>query len=260
MQNFGGSIVQRNFACVTFFNLNNYVMFLCFALPFLFLGAVLYRGQKFRLAWTIAAILVTGVCIMFNSSRGGLITLVLMALIYVFSIGGHRRQNYLYILALLIVGVWLISVRFGSQMLEVLMYRSADGGLLNGESRYVIWGHVLEAVKENYGLGAGLGGGTKLMAMFTTGITAPHNMFLEIMLYFGPLVLLVFVVFLLKIYLRGRKLDDNRRLLVRLFLIPLPVYAIINSTYLLQPHVYVAFACLTAIAWMDRIKPRTITR
>lgn len=249
-----GLFFKRLFAAATFYNYNGYVAFLSFAMPFVFYKIRLENSKNIILKnIPIVALLLSIGCILYNGSRGGLISISIMFVILF--IMGRRNflKSYQFFLFVLLAIAFVIY--FGDSMLQVIIARSADGGLTDGSSRYSIWKNVLSAVLYTYGIGTGIGGRDAVMSIFTNEITIPHNMFLEILVEFGVLFLCIFLFYLFDLYKKATRLiDRDRKIVLYMALFAMPVYCIINSGYLLNPYVYAALASLTVFANYERIK------
>ena len=250
MANLGTIRVQQHFAAATFTNMNSYVVFLCYALPFLFYGFVRSRIQKLRKNYYIFAILLSALCVMFNASRGGFLTLVLMGLIYM--VVSAKMLNKLWFIAVFFAGLILVTM-FADSMLAIIQFRANSDNLLQGESRLVIWNNAWETFKPTLGLGVGIGGMTKAMISVTKGITATHNIFFEILLQYGVIFFGGFIYYLIQLSKKALLVNIKViKLVLLLALIPMPVYLIINSGYLLDPALYVLFACITVFIDYER--------
>ena len=252
--NIGSEIILRRFAAVTFYNYNGYVTFLCFALPFV-LFFLLKPGRTYKNSFIpIIAVLLSAVCILINASRGGLLTLILMS-IFLFRHYGVKRLISRSSIMLIGLSAY-VAYRFGNIISLVIGVRAEHGIVNPEEGRLVIWQNVLRAFSQTYGLGTGIGGIAKEMSNVTMGILVPHNIFLEILLEFGVLFFIVFVLFyvqtLKKILFNPNSIYKSMLLMA---LIPFPIYTIINSRYLLSPYVFIAFASLIVFINHERFRP-----
>ena len=187
---------------------------------------------------------------MFNASRGGFLTLVLMGLIYM--VVSAKLHNKLWFIAVFFAGLILVMM-FADSMLAIIQFRANSDNLLQGESRLVIWKNAWETFKPTLGLGVGVGGMKKAMESVTKGITITHNMFFELLLQYGVIVMMGFIYSLVQLI--KKVLIVNKKvikLVLLLALIPMPVYMIINSGYLLDPALYVLFACIIVFIDYER--------
>ena len=249
--NAGGMTIYRRFASVSFGNYNGYVTFLCFSLPFLF-----YRVIKNRCLFSIVAIILSSVCILFNASRGGLLSISLMLLIYILFLRKQGGKVYVYSLFLLFLVGSFIFIQFGSELFEAITYRAVNNTLYSDAPRFEIWGRVWQVFLSTCGLGSGVGGLQDMMRQLSpSGISIPHNLFLEILGELGVIIFLIFVLFLIGIFKKAYHVkNDATRTLLFLSLIPLPIYSIINSGYIFNTYVFSAFASLVIFSNYEHLK------
>lgn len=247
----GGTTIYRRFASVSFGNYNGYVTFLCFSLPFLF-----YRVIKNRCLFSIVAIILSSVCILFNASRGGLLSISLMFLIYILSLRKQGGKVYVYSLFLLFLVGSFVFIQFGSELFDAITYRAVNNTLYSDTPRFEIWGTVWQVVLSTCGLGSGVGGLQDMMRQLNPSvISIPHNLFLEILGEFGIIIFLVFILFLVIIFKKAYHVkNDAIRTLLFLSLIPLPIYSIINSGYIFNTYVFSAFASLVIFSNYEHLK------
>lgn len=251
--NFGGEIVLRKFAAVTFYNFNGYVTYLCFCLPFLLYGFSL--EEKLLKRSSFIALVIAIVLILCNASRGGMFTIVIC--LAVFFLMSQKSKSLIYSFIILIGGLSYLLYKYGESILFILTMRLTEGGAVSDESRFVIWNNALNVLVEYCGFGCGIGGMTTAMEQFAKGgITITHNVFLEVLCQYGVVFCLAFVFFLFKQFKTGLKLLDKKRsVLVSIALVSFPMTCIINSGYLLAPHLFVALASIYVFANYERIRP-----
>lgn len=241
----GADIIYRQFASVTFYNYNTYVTFLCFAMPFLFCGLMSNNGY-FRKMLIIVAIVLSLVCVIYNASRGGLLTLVTMTFVYyISSIKSKRNILFMSILGLV---AFFVFYNYSETMFLAIGARAADAGLLEGASRYLIWEHALEVAVDYLFMGTGLGGIAPAMAQKWNGIVVPHNLLLESLVEFGFVIFALLIRYIVNL-LRDSRTIPYKQVKVTVFiaLAAFPFYSIIDSAYLKNPFAFVSFASLTAI-------------
>lgn len=255
VMNMGGNMMlTHKFASVTFYNYNSYVTFLCFSLPF-----ILYRMRQFAVDKTeklfvLAVVSLSVICILYNASRGGLLSCLIMVITYMFS-SQSRKSSFRILFVTLIVSASVLYV-FRDDLLLVITARLTSEGSLGEESRLVIWESAIKLFLHTLGLGVGLGGMTDGMKLFSrNGILIPHNMLLEILVQYGVFFFSVVILFLMKSLFLIKKIKDiNIRLLLNMIFFAFPVYSIIDSGYLLQPHFYAFFSSLVVFCNYQRIQ------
>lgn len=244
VMNTGEKIIQRRFASVTYGNYNTYVTFLCFAIPFITYHFFNFKRKIGLGTISIFAVLLSVVCILFNASRGGVLSILIMGIVYLWN-NSKRRNSFLTATAFVIL-VCIIIYSNGDIILKAISQRTANGSFLAGDSRYVIWSNAWEAFKPTLGLGVGIGGMTKAMEGVTKGITVTHNMFMEILLQYGYVFLSLFVTYIFVLTKKTLRVKAKSiQTCLSMALCAMPVYLIINSGYLLNPFVYAGFASMT---------------
>lgn len=250
--NMGGEVIARNFAAVTFYNLNGYVTYLCFCIPFLLYGFSI----EGRLIKSISCIVLIEsiILVLFNASRGGMLTILLCLGLYFFM----SPKNKILIKSLIVLGggLFYLLYKFGDTILMFLTMRLEVGGLVHEESRFEIWGNSIKVLFEYCGIGCGIGGMSVAFGQFAKGgVTVTHNVFLEILCQYGIVFCLAFVSFLYKQFKKGRRTADiKRRVLVTVALASFPVIGIINSGYLLNPQLFIVLASIYVFANYERIR------
>lgn len=243
----GFGLIYRQFASVTFGNYNTYVTFICFALPFLFYCSKSPTSGILIRIVSVLGISLSTVCILYNASRGGLLVILIMSFIFIIRSLGRRINPF--IIALFAIVAFAVYYRFSSTLFLAIELRTADDMLLDGDSRYKIWLNAWKAFSQTFGLGVGLGGIEPSMLAVSNGITAPHNFFIEILLEFGVLVFIPFILYIFGLARKSFRLSDNNiKTAMYLALIAMPIYAIIDSGCVKNPFAFVAFASFTVFA------------
>lgn len=243
MINTGEAVFQQRFASVTFYNYNSYVTFLCFALPFVFYRITRIRSVNLKIITPIIVVLLSCFCILCNASRGGLLSIAIMLLIYTIR-QPNNKFKFLTITIFIVIGVWIL-IQYANILFLAISVRSSAGGLFEDSSRFYIWAVAILTIIDTFGFGTGIGGINAGMAKFTNGITVPHNLFLEILTEFGVVFFSIFMYFIIRLYGSINKVKNyDIKTILYVFLIPLPIYCIIDSGYLLNYWVFAAFASL----------------
>ena len=137
-----------------------------------------------------------------------------------------------------------------------------SGGAYGG--RIAIWILVLRSIFYNMGLGVGCGSMAAFLEAHKGGTDialATHNLFFEILLVFGIIWFFLFVRFIFRLLKRTNKInEDQRRIPLQLALWTMPIYCIIDSTYLLDPLIYVSLATIFIFVNGDSLVLRKTTR
>lgn len=196
-----------------FSNPNNLATFITFGIAFMIPAIIYAKQMKNRIylgLLMIAAILV----LVYTDSRANYIALVLilffMTVIFLFRNGRKANFKFLTILATtftVILGasaLWLSQLNTVPTQIQELIatlklaLTFSSGGEIIGV-RGVLAKEIIEAVKLHpFGLGAG-NNQNYLNDFGMTGITNPHNWWLELMADFGFIILIAFIIFYLSI-------------------------------------------------------------
>lgn len=250
--NTGTEVIERKFASVTFGNYNSYVTFICLALPFIF--NKIKNANNRLIAKIISIVIVIGsfAIVLYNASRGGLLCILVLVLIYLLTL---RSKSSSFFAVIFIMAVLFCLLYWnGEDILKAIMARSVDGQMFKDSSRFIIWHTAVWTFIDTLGLGTGIGGLTIWMDKFARGgINVPHNLFLEVYVQFGWLIGVLFCLFVLNMFAKIRYArDESARITVIMALATLPIVAIINSTYLLAPHLFAYFASIVAFTDKSR--------
>lgn len=252
--NIGGILIERPYASVTFGNFNGYVVYLCFAMPFLYYYVLNnYKNTK-KLIFSLIALFTSIFVIIANASRGGLLSLGIMAMLFFVMTKRNKYKLFILLVSTLLV-VYFVIPRLES-LFFVINAKSEDGGLLEDQGRIVIWMVALRVFSNYLFMGSGVGSiAAAMKAINPNTINITHNMFLEILVQYGIVFFLFFISYLLKLFRQSKKTEDRSiKILLYMALLALPIYSIIDSGYLLNPIVYVAFSCFTVYAYYDVIR------
>lgn len=253
--NFDGVRIERPFAAVTFGNFNGYVTYLCFAMPFLFYSILKYKKDFKKILICLSVLLVSVITILVNASRGGFLSILFMSSILFFNTKHSWYKTLLLIITIVLV-VYFIIPRMDTLFLT-LSVKSEGNNLISDESRMAIWGDSLRVLLD-YGLiGCGIGGLIDAIKnVSTTGLSIPHNMFLEIIVQYGLFFFTIFLFFIIKLFKKAwQEKDVNIKTLLYMAILAMPIYGIIDSGYLLNPIFYVAFASIVVFAYNKTIHP-----
>lgn len=250
----GGQILQKEFAAVAFINYNTYVTYLCFAIPFLFYLIANKKEEKLIFFWlSIVIVILASACILRNGSRGGLLSI--LTVLGAYFLMRPKNKSWIIALTLLVLFVAYVIKEYG-EVFSYMMMRASDGNLTEGGDRLVVWSYALERFYDTLGFGVGIGGMASAMQGISGDIKITHNIFLEILLQYGLIFFVVFVVFLVKMFMKARTLKDfPRKVTIFTALISFPIYGIVNSGYLFNPFVYAGLASLYVFCNYDSFRP-----
>ncbi len=240
------------YASVTFYNPNTYCYFMCLSFPF-----ILYTLSQSK-GWGIKNMVIVLLVIFImsrNSSRGGLLSLLIMSSTYfIFKFkGGTYRKKLLLFLGLLVVLV--LFVLYGHILLSTLFNRLSDKDMLEDNARLILWLSSWLGFVDSYGFGKGVGSMFYILEHSQTNIYTviySHNMILEILLEYGLIIFIGFILFLMKMFKNARKTKDKSlKSIIICSLLSFPFYSVINSENLRPHFIWVFFATLYVMSDFD---------
>lgn len=253
-----GALVNRMVASVTFANFNNYGAFLCFALPWLYNRLVSANYRYLDKTITVFIIAIAMLTVLINGSRGGIISMICMLIIFLYSY--KNKTVKLLIVVPIIIAVTYLLVIYHEEIFMVISMRESissefgkSEGLYGG--RIGIWLTALRALLPTAGLGVGVGGMEKALEAYRTNsdiINMTHNMFVELLLQYGVIWFIILIMFICRLIKKTNKIIDYQRSIpLKMALWVMPVYCIINSSYLMDPALYVLFGCIYVFTYYD---------
>ncbi len=261
--NDGGVIVDRIVASATFGNYNTFVTILCMASPWLFFIFIYEYSSFWVKSLSVLLILFSFVTILISGSRGGLISIIIMAMVYLLKTN-NKKTKVIFVFFVL-AAVVPIFLYFKEELLMVISTRQSiisefDSGGKEG-GRIGIWLTALKALMYTAGLGVGCGGIQEALILYRSTsdmINATHNMFVEFLAQYGIIWFGILMAFLWKICIKtGKILDNQIKLPLQIALIAMPVYMVIDSMYLIKPGLFVLFASIYVFAnynYFDKTK------
>ncbi|GGF60968.1 O-antigen ligase family protein [Wenyingzhuangia marina] len=226
----GGDGRLRHFASVTYGNLNGYNQLLVYLCPFIFSLFYLYRKGFQTLLISILTLMYLSI-ILLNSSRAAVLSAVIV--ISVFYLSKKKINKWVYILPTLFF-ITLVTYYY-DEIFFMITYRLDHQGFEDGIRTQIIQSGLM-SLENSMFMGVGAGNfQANMEENYDLVINAPHNLFLEIGVQYGLLILMGFFFLLRKIYKNSRR---NRimvsRFVVYSGLLAFPIMAIINSGHLLS--------------------------
>ena len=255
--NADGDFVDKDFATVTFYNRNTYCYYLCFAFPFILYSLSQSRKVVTKFANTIIMFLALYI-ISKNGSRGAFLTMLIMLSVFLYyKIKVSSSRSKLFIVIAIIIAVFLILV-FADVLLGTILIRLSQKGLLEDNSRLLLWYSSWQSFVESFGLGVGVGGMLPALehsSYNTLYIYYSHNMLFEMLLVYGAIISLGFIGYLVRLYKCAKRIDDNYlRAVIMASLISFPFYSVINSENLNPVFIWVFFSTLYVFSLRGVVK------
>ena len=241
--NSGIEILQRRFASVTFGNYNGYVTFICFSFPFiLYLTSYTDKIVKYL---SIIAICLSFIFILYNASRGGFVSLCGMLFVYVLATNKFDMKLFI---SLLLCSLIVFYLKIETDLFDVMLIRSERTAGLD-DSRVVLWGNVINLWASSAFIGTGIGGMIESMKSFSTNrLLITHNLFFEILVQFGFVIFVPFILYLVFLLRKIARIQEkNRKWLLISLMCLMPFYVVIHSGYLLFPPTFAFFASMQVL-------------
>lgn len=247
-KNLGNMVFSKKFASVTFGNYNSYVTVLCLILPFLLTSFFVFKTKISQLfLWLFLGCLT--VILFINASRGGLLVWIIS--IAFFSYFYYKYYSISKLKTIFIfISIVIVFVYYFDAIFLQLSYRfMAGSSLFEDTDRFDIYTAALSVLSETVGVGSGIGSIHASIAKVKLGVIAAHNLWLELLVQYGVVIFLLFIVFIVKTFKKLCTSSSviNRTLGVITMAILLPM-SVINSGYLLMPVVWLFFASLYIIS------------
>lgn len=243
--------VEKHVAEVTFYNNNTYSLFLIMSLPFLLYK--LFSSRTFVQTLLMSIIFfVLVVILLFNASRGSLISVGVMIAFYVwFSLNSKSKKKKYYLFFLIII-VSSLLFYYSDVLFEAILNRSGKKGMFEDNIRSILFESAWNLFLSSKGIGLGIGSMQYSLNAYSgniTDINYCHNLVLELLLEGGVLFGMIFFSYIFFLYKCVRGCDNNKiKMVIYGSLMAFPFYSIINSQYLPPTFIWVFFASLYVFA------------
>lgn len=234
------------YATVTFGNYNLYNVLLVFVFPFLTANMLIQKSVYIKM-FNLFLILSLCFIIITNASRGGFLCISIGIIYFVFKYFQlvPTNKNYAF---LILAGIFSLLIIYGNSLFSMIFYRLENVGYTD-TSRNEIYSNGLKMLLDYNFFGVGSGNFQAVMnEKYNIEITAPHNMFLEILVEYGIFIFIGFLVLISRIYYRSKDSDVISNYIVFLGFLTLPIAAIINSAYAEGVNMWVYLASLLIIS------------
>lgn len=245
-----GNHIYRKFAGVTFGNINAYSLVCSYVLPFL-TAAILYIKKRNLLFWGLYIGIIY--VILMNASRGALLCLVITSLLFIFYAYRQKSISKFHITFISVCIVFFI-IQYADLFFQQIGMRLISASLTEDNARLAIYTVALKILLSSVFMGCGIGG--LELAFKQTGenvIAATHNFFMEVLVQYGIISFIVFIVCLWEIY---RKLYSSgilvKRYLAQSVLFTIIPLSVINSIYLDDTLFWMFLSSLLSIGYVNR--------
>jgi hypothetical protein len=244
--NYGNVAIIRNFASVTYLNLNGYNTMLCYMLPFLS-SQLLKKNYRIEalIFWLLYIIL--GYIIIMNGSRAAFLNYVISIIVFAFYYI-ERRKSFIKLLIITII-VFFITSYYFVDIFKFISVRFAQEGL-NDIVRIQLLSSGWKAFTESNFMGIGAGNFVPVMEyIYKQPVTAPHNFLLEIGVEYGIIVLVLFIGLFLRLWKKLKNKDSKQlNFVVMAALFTFPLLSIIDSGYIISLYPWMYLSSLSVIA------------
>ena len=253
-QNYGAGIVEiKKYSALFYANYNTFVLYLCYAMPFLFSYLLYEKKRNLQvLGWIGIAILVF--ILLINASRGGLLVFGITICVFPFYYRKIEFKNKNIIVSIIFIVLLYVVIENSEIIFSQFLNRfvlSDNVSFSSDNSRMELFNIGINLWYNSYGFGTGIGSMIPCMAsMSKSGILANHNLFIEILMQYCTIIFLLFLshfLFLLK-RIRQKKTFSPSHFILVTSLLTIPILSIINSIYLVIPSTWIYFSSLLYIA------------
>lgn len=239
----------RRFASATFYNFNDYEVFLCYSIPFLLVA--IYKVTDFKKLFLFFFVLLCAVVIIcFNASRGATISALVMVVIGLWGTLRQRSISRWPLFLLLFLFVFFL-YKYSNEILLNLAARLDTTSAFESD-RTEIWYLAFLCLLNTGLMGTGIAGIETGMSVVSNHYLAVHNLFVEILVEFGIFIFFYIVIILFKMFLytlRGK--TKYKRIILSTFLV-LPFIFIVSSKYLLCPDLYAFISSFYILVYHDK--------
>ncbi len=235
------------YASVTFGNYNGYNQLIVYTLPFIFSSLFLYTEKsKSLFIWLI--VILCSLIILSNASRGSFLCLAITLMVFFYY---TRKQKVNKLGLFLFLSSIAIGVAFfAGKIFLLFLYRTQEIGLTKDTSRLDIILAGMQKLKEHFFLGVGAGNFQINLKYIDKLLTvAPHNLLLEILVEYGPLITILFIIIFARIIAKARKNPNFiAKYIVYAMLLCAPFAFVIDSSYISGVPVWILIASLVIVS------------
>jgi len=243
----GGVGIAWKYASATFGNYNGYNQVIVYSLPFILSSLFLYtKTIKSLSIWII--LMLCALVILTNGSRGSFICLTIALLVFLFYSRRQKVDNWG--LSFFITSVLISVAYFGQKIFFLIILRAQELGLTKDTSRTDILSAGLQKLKEHYFLGVGAGNFQINLKYFNKLLTvAPHNLLFEVLVQYGPLITILFIIIFIRIIIRTYKNPNIiAKYIITAMLLCAPFATVIDSSYIAVVPAWMLIASLTVVS------------
>ena len=239
-------VIERRFAAVTFGNINGYNTILVFIFPFIMSFLMKSLSSISRITLVTFAIVYFTIVVL-NGSRAAFIAVLIGILVYIyFYIKGEKK---IFILLFVIVVSYILFFNNFDNIFGLILSRFEAQGL-SDEGRMLVIDKSIDALIKTGFFGVGAGNFISTMSnTYNLENPAPHNILLEVGTQYGLIILILFVIFFVRLFLKQKLNEDaNSKIIVISAILMSPLIFTIDSSYLLNPATWVYLSSIRLIS------------
>lgn len=261
IQNLGdGLVYQKKFSAINFLNYNTYVTILCFSTPFIFAYLLIVNRVKLQIVGWLNILFLLYILLM-NASRGGIICFFLYLILFVFfykHVRFRAKNVILFILSVILLGVFIF---YSSLLFEQIQARFvARTSIFEDSSRWNLIHSAMKLFLGTWGIGTGVGSIETSMRYVSSGVVAPHNLFFEILVQYGLLIFVGFLMFIFGLFKCVYRYPYRTisKFIIYGSVLSLPFVFVINAGYLLMPSFWVYISSLLLFSYKNNYYGRLV--
>jgi hypothetical protein len=243
----GGIGIAWKYASAAFGNYNGYNVVIVYSLPFIFSSLFLYtKTTKALSIWIV--LLLCALIILTNGSRGSFLCLSIELGVFLYYTRKQKVNNFG--LGFFLSSLLISTLYFGQKIFFLIILRTEKLGLAKDTSRTDILSAAFQKLRDHYFLGVGAGN-FQINLKYTNKLltVAPHNLLFEVLIQYGPVITILFLIVFIKII--GRTLKNSNfisKYIVTAMLLCAPFATVIDSAYIAVAPVWMLIASLIVIS------------
>jgi O-antigen ligase len=226
-------------------NQNSVGMRMSISIVILILAVVQNRLQIGKIRYLL--LLPIPIMMIFMAETGSRVALLSFLLVFITGIFLFKTKNVWGRIALLAAGslalIYIWQFLMQSEILKLRLLQSTQEGDLSG--RGIIWKTLIPLIKSNPIFGVGETGYQYFSQTAFGEIKSPHNVILEVLCYTGITGLILYLIFLFRIFLRSIQVYKSLNILLPLLLL-IPVMGLLVSGQILYVKIgWIIFTYIT---------------
>lgn len=248
-----GIVMNKVYAAVTYGNYNSFSVLLCLTLIFLLIYIYIKTNITHRLFGVVLFFCICFILIV-NTSRGSFVSLFFFMIPLWYTIRKMKGVKYFFITSIALVGFYLWNNY--SDLIIFIIERKMDmrTGGISYDPRWILWDTGFDIASQWLFFGSGAGSMMYEYYQKHSFILYAHNLWIQMLLEYGIVTTLFFVIFYLRLLWRSLFSKDILLRIIGLYLLlAWPVLTIIDEEYL-KSFYFVFFASVYSIYYCRKNK------